>query len=60
MLDRYVVFVSDRQQAQYLEQNTPTNLSEIEALHEVSKIYMGKTEATNTKGCPSWRQQISF
>lgn len=36
MLDRYLVFISDRQEAARLEQNTPACLSEIEALHELA------------------------
>ena len=38
MLDRYVVFVANRQQAERLEHESPSNLSMEEALHEVKVI----------------------
>lgn len=38
MVDRYIVFVSDRQQAEQLEHESPYNLSMEEALHEVRPL----------------------
>ncbi|KAL8882590.1 MAG: hypothetical protein Q9198_000434 [Flavoplaca austrocitrina] len=36
MLDRYIVFVANRQQAERLEHESPSNLSMEEALHELA------------------------